>query len=502
MWRPDLQVQAVRAEDATFYDVFDPLSGQAHRLYEAEYEAGRRLDGRSGPSEIVVQLHAAGFVDLGLPELAKVEVQLRSMGLLQAAGPSPAAAAAPVGGTATGTHARAPQAASQTRPRRGRRRWAAATALLLLTVLGGGAWWRLRPAPPPWVEAQTLQAYRVPLFATTQVLAAHLAQDRWLSFDRGGPLNQLPPAIGTQVAAGDILAALQLPAPQRLALAWAQRRVLRLRAAASRTTRYLNQLLGQRQALSTPARRGGAAQLGRRERRGRASLARLLHAAEGAEASLRRRKRALRHHLLLAPFAGEVAASAPLLASGRVAAHQALLRLRDPRLLRLSLQMEAATAARLPPGSVAQLSLAHATPQPATVERQLGDGRLQLTVPLDASQLAWVEAQKAPSADAYRLVERMVEGAFLVPRASLLLGPAAQVQLLRLQDGRVWRLPVQVVEQQEEVAFIQAPQAQLGVHTWVVVRRQDGAPLAQLRDGAPVRRLTPSTAPPPAAPPR
>jgi hypothetical protein len=499
-FRPDLQVQRVVDQGGVFYDIFDPRTGQTQRLYEAEYVVAQKLDGQRSVRAALDQLRQAAELELGEAEFGKVITQLRSMGLLSAAGdrlpPAPALL---------------PRTPDPLPKKRRRGPWAVGGILVLLLVAGAVGW--LRPWQSRRVSVQTLrlQAFLVPAYFPSEVQRAGFAHDAWLSFDVVGRLDQLPPPVGSVVAAGDVLGRLKLSAVHQRAYVAAQGRLRRLQATVGRSTRYLNQLLAQRLQVEAhlvaagprAAKRGRLGRpidralqtLVRRERLGRAKLARILHAEAGAQIALRQLQHRLRRQLLVARFAGEVSGLSPGgLQLGQVLLPRIpLVRLRDPQNVEVVLRF--AGPAPVHPGDSLLLSIAHASPLLARALAVEPNGALRLEAAVGPGIATLMDAPRSTwPPDSFRVVERQLAGVFRVPSQSLVGGPE-KPQLFEVVDGKLVGRRVEAVEQQGGDVFVRSVDAALHEGASVAVGRADGGALSGLREGSRVRSFAGAAGP-------
>lgn len=389
--------------------------------------------------------------------------------------------------------------------------------LVIGLLIGGGVggYWLFTNdtlfATEPEVHVSSLEARKVPLYvgAAEQV---EPWRSGWLKFGTQGIVDRVTVDVGAQVSKGDILGRLRLAPPLERRLRRFRRAVERAQKRASRSEAALQELLDKRQKLEarrdeakarlkelrpkSVLRAGGISKrdlrkwtrvkartnkrlsrLARRTRRPRKR-------AQAAERKLERARRKLQAiedrigpRLLRAEFGGVVAA-VKVAAGERVnPATQAIL-VEDASQLRL--RFTSKTPREFQKGGEAKVALASGEPvagKVVSVARDAGKTSLEILVSADGEAMA----QKPP--EQFRLIEEVVDPAFLVDAAAVFQQQGEHFVTVALQ-GRALKRTVEVVAERNTKKVIRDTSGTLRDGQQLVVSRPGGANIASIADGS------------------
>lgn len=394
--------------------------------------------------------------------------------------------------------------------------------LLLLAVLVGGVGalvWVTKAArifePAAKVTAVRLSASRVPVFFDRGAGSVLPARETWLSFGEAGRLDGAPPAVGTRVEVGQIVASLAMPPPVTKLLARARSAVTRVEQQYNVATKKLEKLLNEREALETERnaaetklkellpksvlRQGGVSKrdlekwkrakvaankkltkLAQRERKPRAEVTQTEKALKQAKRQVEALEKRVALKLLRAPFSGVVVQS-KLATNGKVDKAQPVVLLRDAGAVRLVYELPA--TAGLQVGGEAHIAVGNGTPSRAKVVSVTAKGAGQrVEVSLDDPGGGFLKT--APSE--FRLVREFVEPAFEVPTSAIIHNERGTHVLIALQ-GRALERAVDVLQKGLATSVIRDASGALRDADQLVVGLvgEDGD-IAKIAEGAPL----------------
>jgi hypothetical protein len=399
------------------------------------------------------------------------------------------------------------------------KKWLGGLLLLAACGGGGGAFYVLWNSAPQ-VHGRRLEAERLPIFSPQPASHKNCSQQLWASFAQGGRIAEIA-EVGHRVAAHDVLVALALAPPQRLALGAAHAAVLQAEMQQTKLMQGLQPLQQQRQTLQTQQataltqmqklrphkaapdarargqmaqiRRGVArtqgelARLGRTIRRMTAQLALVrsrLPALHRRQAELEARFGGVRR---LAPFAGEVAEVRAKVGDA-VRPNAPLVLLQDPSVLRLRFEVGRRTALK-PDASVTVVAEGGAPLVGRVLAVSAAAGHQQ-GVDVELHDPSGALFRLPPAA--FHLIESYADPAFRVVSRALVRGadPKTARVLLQLNGLATYRT-VQVLTEADGEAVIFDASGKLHDRALILTAQADGTPLSALRDGTEVDLVSP-----------